>query len=80
MFNEHKNIRILQGIAQGTPTSHLANELDMDPKHLLERQRKIQERAIENLPREQRTKLKKHQQFVGKLAPAVHRDLDNYIL
>lgn len=39
-------------VVQGTPTNHLANELDMDPKHLLERRRKIQERAVENLPME----------------------------
>ncbi len=33
-------IRILQGIAQKAPTNHLANELDMDPIHLLEHRRK----------------------------------------
>jgi hypothetical protein len=36
-------VRILQGFAQGTPTLHLAKELSIDRKHLLERRHKIQE-------------------------------------
>ncbi len=35
-------IRILQGFAQGTPTLHLAKELGIDRKHLLERRHKLQ--------------------------------------
>ena len=35
-------VRILQGIAQGIPTLHLAKELGIDRKHLLERRHKIQ--------------------------------------
>jgi hypothetical protein len=35
-------VRILQGFAQGTPTLHLAKELGIDRKHLLERRHKIQ--------------------------------------
>ena len=35
-------VRILQGIAQGTSTLHLAKELDIDRKHLLERRHQIQ--------------------------------------
>jgi hypothetical protein len=38
-------VRILQGVAQGTPTLHLAQELGIDRKHLLERRHKIQELA-----------------------------------
>jgi transposase-like protein len=36
-------VRILQGFAQGIPTLHLAKELGIDRKHLLERRHKIQE-------------------------------------
>jgi len=35
-------VRILQGIAQGVPTRHLAQELGLDRKHLLERRHQIQ--------------------------------------
>ena len=35
-------VRILQGFAQGTPTLHLAKELEIDRKHLLERRHKLQ--------------------------------------
>jgi hypothetical protein len=38
-------VRILQGVAQGTPTLHLAKELGIDRKHLLERRHKIQDFA-----------------------------------
>lgn len=40
-------VRILQGLAQGTPTLHLAQELGIDRKHLLERRHKIQALAAE---------------------------------
>lgn len=36
-------VRLLQGFAHGTPTRHLAQELGIDRKHLLERRHKIQE-------------------------------------
>ena len=36
-------IRILQGIAQGASTLHLAKELGLDQKHLLERRHKLQD-------------------------------------
>lgn len=35
-------VRILQGFAQGVPTLHLARELGLDRKHLLERRHKLQ--------------------------------------
>jgi transposase-like protein len=35
-------VRILQGFAQGITTLHLAKELDIDRKHLLERRHKMQ--------------------------------------
>lgn len=35
-------VRILQGIAQGVPTLHLAKELEIDRKHLLERRHNLQ--------------------------------------
>ena len=38
-------VRILQGFAQGVPTLHLAKELGLDRKHLLERRHKLQELA-----------------------------------
>jgi transposase-like protein len=38
-------VRILQGIGQGTTTLHLAKELGVDRKHLLERRHKIQASA-----------------------------------
>ena len=40
-------VRILQGVAQGTPTLRLARELGIDRKHLLERRHKIQALAAE---------------------------------
>ena len=40
-----KIIRILQGFTQGIPTLHLAQELKMDRKHLLERRHRMQSRA-----------------------------------
>lgn len=44
-------VRILQGVAQGTPTLHIANELGIDRKHLLERRRKLQAFAEKACPR-----------------------------
>jgi hypothetical protein len=44
-------VRILQGVAQGTPTFHLANEPGIDRKHLLERRRKLQAFAEKACPR-----------------------------
>ena len=35
-------VRILQGFSQGVSTLHLANELEIDRKHLLERRHKLQ--------------------------------------
>lgn len=43
-----KIVRILQGIAQGTPTLHLAQELGMDRKHLLERRHRLQSHLFDN--------------------------------
>ena len=43
-----KVVRILQGIAQGTPTLHLAKELGIDRKHLLERRHRIQSHLLDN--------------------------------
>jgi transposase-like protein len=40
-------VRILQGVAQGTPTLHLAKELGIDRKHLLNRRHAIQESAAQ---------------------------------
>jgi hypothetical protein len=40
-------VRILQGISQGVPTLHLALELGIDRKHLLERRHKLQALAAE---------------------------------
>ena len=45
-------VRILQGVAQGTPTLHLAKELGIDRKHLLERRHTIQEFAAQACIRE----------------------------
>jgi hypothetical protein len=45
-------VRILQGFAQGTPTLHLAKELGIDRKHLLERRHKIQSLAAQACIRE----------------------------
>jgi len=45
-------VRILQGIAQGVPTRHLAQELGLDRKHLLERRHQIQTLAEQACPRE----------------------------
>lgn len=44
-------VRILQGFAQGVPTKHLAEELDIDRKRLLERRHRIQARAEAARPR-----------------------------
>ena len=44
-------VRILQGIAQGTTTLHLAQELGIDRHHLLERRHKIQAFAANTCPR-----------------------------
>lgn len=45
-------VRILQGFAQGIPTLHLAQELGIDRKHLLERRHKIQKLAEQACNRE----------------------------
>ena len=45
-------VRILQGFVQGTSTRHLAKELGIDRKHLLERRHKIQELAAQACIRE----------------------------
>lgn len=45
-------VRILQGIAQGVPTLHLAQELGIDRKHLLERRHEIQDFLAKACPRE----------------------------
>jgi len=45
-------VRILQGIAQGVPTRHLAQELGLDRKHLLERRHQLQMLAEPACPRE----------------------------
>ena len=44
-------IRILQGITQGVTTMHLAKELGLDRKHLLERRHQIQALAVSACPR-----------------------------
>lgn len=43
-------LMILQGISKGTPTKHLAAELHLDPKHLLERRHTIQAEALKHCP------------------------------
>jgi len=45
-------VRILQGIAQGIPTMHLAKELGIDRTHLLQRRHKIQDLASQACNRE----------------------------
>jgi hypothetical protein len=40
---DERDLQNPQGFAQGTPTLHLAKELDIDRKHLLERRHKIQQ-------------------------------------
>lgn len=45
-------VRILQGFAQGVPTLHLARELGMDRKHLLERRHHLQALAARACVRE----------------------------
>jgi transposase len=45
-------VRIVQGFAQGIPTLHLAKELGIDRKHLLERRHKIQELVAQACIRE----------------------------
>ena len=37
---------VLRGIAQGTPTLHLAEELDLDYSTLLDRRHRLQEQAL----------------------------------
>ena len=44
-------IRILQGISQGVTTMHLAKELGLDRKHLLERRHQLQALATQACPR-----------------------------
>jgi len=44
-------VSIMRGIVQGTPTKHLAEELEIDRSHLLGRRHVIQELAKECLPR-----------------------------
>ena len=44
-------VLILRGIAQGTPTKHLAEELGIDRSNLLELRHAIQNLAMESLPR-----------------------------
>jgi hypothetical protein len=41
---------VLRGIAQGTPTKHLAAELQIDRGHLLERRHAIQALLEQRLP------------------------------
>ncbi len=43
-------VRILQGVAQGTSTSHLAQELSIDRTRLLQRRHKIQKHAVDAQP------------------------------
>ena len=45
-------VRIVQGIAEGVPTLHLAQELGMDRKHWLERRHQLQEFAMQGCARE----------------------------
>lgn len=44
-------VPIMRGIVQGIPTKHLAEELEVDRSHLLERRHGIQKLAQERLPR-----------------------------
>jgi transposase-like protein len=43
-------VMVLRGIAQGVPTLHLAEELDLDDSTLLNRRHQIQQQAIEGRP------------------------------
>ncbi|MEE8391737.1 MAG: transposase [Anaerolineae bacterium] len=43
-------VLIMRGVAQGTPTKHLAQELGIDRSHLLKRRHAIQKLALEKLP------------------------------
>lgn len=45
-------VRILQGFVEGVPTLHLAQELGMDRKHLLERRHQLQDFALQACARE----------------------------
>lgn len=45
-------VRILQGVAQGTPTAHLAKELKIDRTRLLQRRHKLQKHAVDAQPTE----------------------------
>jgi hypothetical protein len=42
---------ILRGIAQGIPSKHLAEELDIDFSQLLERRHRMQDRTLASLPK-----------------------------
>ena len=41
-------VLVMRGIAQGTPTKHLADELKLDYGTLLDRRHKIQQLALDN--------------------------------
>ena len=43
-------VLILRGIAQGTPTEHLADELGIDRTHLLEKRHEVQKLLEQRLP------------------------------
>ena len=43
-------VLIMRGVAQGTPTLHLADELEVDYGTLLERRHRIQKLALEHKP------------------------------
>ena len=43
-------VLILRGIAQGTPSQHLARELGVDRRHLLDRRHAIQALLLQRLP------------------------------
>jgi hypothetical protein len=45
-------VRLLQGFAHGVPTLHMAKELGLDRKHLLERRHRIHELAAQAWSRE----------------------------
>lgn len=45
-------IRILQGVAQGVPTNHLAKELEIDRSRLLQRRHKLQQHMADAQPTE----------------------------
>ena len=45
-------VLVMRGIAQGTPTKHLADELELDYGTLLDRRHRIQQLALDNKPNE----------------------------